>query len=266
MTMVDFGNNKDTLPNAKTAIIDSKSSHTTQVLPVQILPVLLTPSTQAGTSTSSTIVSSVKASSLERRLESWLLQNNIKYIREHELQGCIHIGQLYVDFYLPQYNIAIELDGQHHFMDKVVYGHLTEVAFDEKDAKTVTPTQTTVTELSLVVARDKSKNDYMIHNKIHLLRIAYTHMDKEYSKKGDTGLPYEKYVAKFIRCSIVASKNNKGSHSLKWFIGDEYSSCKSLSSIDLYLSFAQDSEDDLLTISDNGKLPLVLIEHQDPDE
>ena len=41
--------------------------------------------------------------------------NNINYIREKRFKDCKNIKPLPFDFYLPEKNICIEYDGEHHF-------------------------------------------------------------------------------------------------------------------------------------------------------
>ena len=59
-----------------------------------------------------------KISKLEKECEKYLKINNIKYIREHTftwLYNPLTKYKLSLDFYLPEYNVAIECQGRQHF-------------------------------------------------------------------------------------------------------------------------------------------------------
>lgn len=56
-----------------------------------------------------------KMSSLERKVEQFLNDNRIDYLRQHKWEWLIHNRNMSVDFYLPKYNIAIECQGEQHF-------------------------------------------------------------------------------------------------------------------------------------------------------
>ena len=51
-------------------------------------------------------------SSLERRIELFLLENNINFIPQQKFKW---LGKQSLDFYLPEYNVAIECQGEQHF-------------------------------------------------------------------------------------------------------------------------------------------------------
>jgi len=53
--------------------------------------------------------------SLERNLEKFLKENNINYKMQKKFSW---LGLQSLDFYLPDYNIAIECQGEQHFIDK----------------------------------------------------------------------------------------------------------------------------------------------------
>lgn len=59
---------------------------------------------------------------LEQDIMNFLNKNNIKYINQY------HIGLKRLDFYLPEYNIAIECQGrQHLFLDSIFNTNITSV-------------------------------------------------------------------------------------------------------------------------------------------
>jgi very-short-patch-repair endonuclease len=88
----------------------------------------------------------------EKDIERFLIRSEIKYKRQKTFSGCIGIGgrKLPFDFYLPEYNICIEYDGQQHFIP--VFG-------EEKFKR--------------LKINDKIKDEYCKKNGINLLRISY---------------------------------------------------------------------------------------------
>ena len=56
-----------------------------------------------------------KISSLELKTKEWLEENNVKYIPQKMFEECRDINLLRFDFYLPEYNSVIEVDGSQHY-------------------------------------------------------------------------------------------------------------------------------------------------------
>ncbi len=83
----------------------------------------------------------------------YLENNNIKYIREYYYEDCKNISYLRFDFYLEDYNILIEYDGEQHFRSVVFFGG------DDGFKK--------------LQHNDNIKNKYCEQNRIPLLRISY---------------------------------------------------------------------------------------------
>lgn len=100
-----------------------------------------------------------RESSREKLISTILDNNNIKYEREKTFDGLKYKGKLRIDFYLTEHNIAIEYDGEHHFLNLRYTGSNNS--------------------LSLVQKRDSIKNDYCNNNDIKLYRIPYTKTDEE---------------------------------------------------------------------------------------
>ena len=93
---------------------------------------------------------SCKESSGEERIRIFLESNKIEFIQEKRFADCRDKRSLPFDFYLPQYNLLIEFDGQQHYEPK--FGEDNFVRLQK---------------------HDKIKNEYCkIHN-INLLRIPY---------------------------------------------------------------------------------------------
>lgn len=56
-----------------------------------------------------------QSSNGERRVFKYLKDNNITFIPECAFDDCKDIKALPFDFYLPDYNICVEYDGEQHF-------------------------------------------------------------------------------------------------------------------------------------------------------
>lgn len=94
-----------------------------------------------------------KKSKGEVEISKFLTSHSIEFKKEF----IISQDSLRLDFYLPQENIAIEYDGEQHFQAKSFFGG------EEGLHKTQ--------------ARDKTKNQYCLNNKITLYRIPYTEFE-----------------------------------------------------------------------------------------
>jgi hypothetical protein len=75
------------------------------------------------------------------------------YEIQYTFNDCLNIKKLPFDFYLPEYNICIEYDGEQHFRPIDYFGGL-ETFNKQKE-------------------RDNIKNKYCENNNIEILRIAY---------------------------------------------------------------------------------------------
>lgn len=81
------------------------------------------------------------------------LFHKIEFDDQKSFPECRHIAALRFDFYLPKYNLLIELDGAQHFAQNIF-----------------TPTAKAFEDLKL---RDRKKEEFAKSKKIHLLRISY---------------------------------------------------------------------------------------------
>lgn len=92
----------------------------------------------------------------ERRIVKWLHENNISYISEKEYDELIGVGgnNLRYDFYLQDYDMLLEYDGEFHYEDRYKDGRF-------KKQKT----------------HDRLKNKYAKDNDIKLIRIPYWDFD-----------------------------------------------------------------------------------------
>ena len=82
-----------------------------------------------------------------------LLKENIKFIREKTFSD-LRKGKYRFDFYLPKYNICLEIDGEQHF-------------------KQISKFQKTRTDFLKQQENDRRKNSYCLANNISLYRIPY---------------------------------------------------------------------------------------------
>lgn len=89
-------------------------------------------------------------SNASKFIEQYLTKNNIIFIKEKKFKDCKYKKQLPFDFYLPEYNLLLEYDGEQHFKN----------SFKNTDFK-------------IQHKRDIIKNKYCITNKINLIRVKY---------------------------------------------------------------------------------------------
>ena len=94
----------------------------------------------------------------EKAIENYLQNKSINYLKQYIFLDCIDERYLPFDFYLPDYIMCIEYDGQHHYKPTRFNG--------------VSEEQAIINHLS-TVRHDKMKNDYCINHDIDLLRIPY---------------------------------------------------------------------------------------------
>lgn len=87
-------------------------------------------------------------------------QLGYRYFTQKSFVGCLSPKKypLKFDFYLPDYNICIEYDGEQHFYD--TSGWFNNYSFKE------------------LCIRDNIKNQYCDNNNIKLIRIPYTDYKK----------------------------------------------------------------------------------------
>jgi Zn finger protein HypA/HybF involved in hydrogenase expression len=98
------------------------------------------------------------ASKGEILTEKYLNDNGIIYIRQMTFDGCkgVRGWKLKFDFYLPHYNILIEIDGAQHFkVGKIGNHYMTQNDFER------------------IKQNDDIKNRYAFDKKIKMVRIPY---------------------------------------------------------------------------------------------
>lgn len=89
----------------------------------------------------------------EREIRQLLDSNEIVYESQMIFDGCFDIKPLPFDFYLPEYNLCIEYDGEQHYRPIEYFGG--QKAFE------------------LRKKHDQIKNEYCKNNNIRLVRIPY---------------------------------------------------------------------------------------------
>lgn len=94
----------------------------------------------------------------ERQIRQWLENNNILYVYQKIFDDCKDKKVLPFDFYLPDFNILIEFDGEQHFRPIDFSGHNKKSSLDK---------------FKLIQYHDKIKTEYCYNNNIDLLRIPY---------------------------------------------------------------------------------------------
>lgn len=98
----------------------------------------------------------------EMFIRDFLISLNVLFHPQKRFDGCRNKQQsdmLPFDFYLPDYNICIEYDGEHHFRPIKAWGGYEKFLITQEN--------------------DSIKNEYCKNHNIHLLRIPYTHSKED---------------------------------------------------------------------------------------
>ena len=66
-----------------------------------------------------------KTSKLENEINEFLLSKQIVFERQKTFDWLVNKGHLYLDYFLPDYDIAIECQGEQHFKPIEQFGGLT---------------------------------------------------------------------------------------------------------------------------------------------
>lgn len=129
-------------------------------------------------------------------IEEFLNKNNINYVKEKTFDSLIYIHNLKFDYYLPEFNLLIEFDGQQHF---VVRGN---TKFNK--------------DMSVRVKRDWIKNIWCNQNNIRLLRIPYS-ISPNSINKILTNIIYNEIDIKLLDKSNIYFDNNTIYNQLKYY-------------------------------------------------
>lgn len=98
----------------------------------------------------------------EKLIYDLLVKYEINFIQQKTFSDCKNIKKLPFDFYLQDYNIAIEYDGEQHFRVIDFFGGKDEFIMRQK--------------------RDQIKTKYCIEHNIHLIRIPFYYTKEEIEK------------------------------------------------------------------------------------
>lgn len=95
----------------------------------------------------------------EINIEKYLIKENIKFYSQYTFNSLTGVGgrQLSYDFYLPDYNLLIEYQGEQHYRPIDRFGGIQQFEIQEE--------------------HDRRKKDYAIENKINLLEISYSNFN-----------------------------------------------------------------------------------------
>lgn len=93
-------------------------------------------------------------SNIEKAVKDYLDLNNIEYVWQYMFENCRDKRRLPFDFYLPEFNICIEVDGEQHFHRRGIYDK-GKNTFEDR------------------IKKDKIKTDYCANNNIKLIRLRY---------------------------------------------------------------------------------------------
>lgn len=99
-----------------------------------------------------------KKSKGEATIKDFLDKLGITYLKEYKFNDCRDIKYLPFDFYLPEFKIVIEYDGEHHYRP-VNFNSISDEEAIYTHRKTV--------------FHDSLKNNYCKNNKIKIIRIPY---------------------------------------------------------------------------------------------
>lgn len=111
-----------------------------------------------------------KMSRLERNIRDFLVKNNILFFQEKKFEW---LNNQRLDFYLPSYDIAIECQGEQHFMP-IIFGNYSE----EQAAK----------DLVYINERDLLKKQLCEEHGIKIVYYTTKELNKKFSKNYITNL------------------------------------------------------------------------------
>ena len=143
----------------------------------------------------------------EFQIKEWLDKYKMRYELQKRFDNCKDILTLPFDFYLPDYDVCIEYQGQQHY----VPNHYIKYLYSEQKANKA---------FELQQKHDKIKEEYCKNNNLYLIQIAYDEIidktlnseyiifNKRYNKK-DIEIPEQKlphFAGFFKRCSVETTK------------------------------------------------------------
>jgi very-short-patch-repair endonuclease len=63
-----------------------------------------------------------KSSHLEKQVRSFLGHNDIRFEEQQTFDWLIDVGHMFLDFFIPDYGVAVECQGTQHFVPYEVWG------------------------------------------------------------------------------------------------------------------------------------------------
>lgn len=99
-----------------------------------------------------------RISKYEAKVKNWLNNNKVEYIEQYKIKDCRNKLPLPFDFYLTQYKVLIEVDGEGHF----------DIAYFNNCSK-----EKAILAYQRTHENDLIKNNYCKNHKINLVRIPY---------------------------------------------------------------------------------------------
>lgn len=97
-----------------------------------------------------------KLSNIEKIIQDYLIENNVEFISQKRFEECKDIRTLPFDFYLPLFNICIEVDGEQHYTEHSKFYQKSRGSIEDR------------------IKKDNIKTQYCIENNIELIRIKYS--------------------------------------------------------------------------------------------
>lgn len=102
-------------------------------------------------------------SKFEINVKKWLDSNNIENVQQYKFKDCRDIKPLPFDFYLPKYNLLIEVDGEGHYFPIKRSSYWTK--------------ETLIKNFNYIKKHDDIKTNYCKDNNIRLIRVPYWERD-----------------------------------------------------------------------------------------
>ena len=107
----------------------------------------------------------------EQTIKEWLNKHKIKYISQKRFKNCRDKLPLSFDFYLPDYKLCIEFQGQQHYEPSMQIN----LCKDQQKG---------LLKFKLQQKHDKIKKEYCLQNNLFLLEIKHTDNIKDKLKEG----------------------------------------------------------------------------------
>jgi very-short-patch-repair endonuclease len=93
----------------------------------------------------------------EKRINDYLQRKGIEYVWQKRFKDCKDKNALPFDFYLPEYNLIVEFDGEQHYKPRIKFGGHDKFRITQK--------------------HDQIKNQYCKDHGIKIIRLTYDDLD-----------------------------------------------------------------------------------------